>query len=676
MINYNEDYQSKLHSAWENFIACAPYDFSVVRPEVLASWDRSRSAGVDPLLIKSLVLSESDINRRLECNSRMIKIVRSYMERIHSIVKDSGFYLMLCDREGIILDIMGDENVIDEGRSNSNLVVGANRSESFAGTNAIGTCLTLGKPIQICGEEHYVLPHKKYTCSSSPIFTADGALTACLTFVGLGTAGHHIHTLSMILCAADGISNEMKIRSAYATIESISAQRNTILDSTSSGFILLDENDVMIQSNRIARKMLGIADGREGDNFFDMFSINDASKNVFRFSELKGPTFNKETNFYARNSGMPPIKLIMSVNFTETEGSKNTIVRLEESGQVHRLVNKIGGFRAFYTFDSIVGNSAALRQALDMSRRAAMSTSNILILGESGVGKELFAQSIHNGGENAKGPFVPLNCGALPKGLIESELFGYEGGAFTGANKDGNPGKFELANGGTLFLDEIGDMPLDVQASLLRVIQTREIIRIGARYSKRIDVRIIAATHRDLYESVINKTFREDLYYRLNVLIVSIPPLRERVSDVAELAESFLHSVSAHKSQSMRFAPEVYPFLESYAWPGNVRELENAVERAVNVADGRVIGPEHLPPHILNSATSPAAEFHDIRDPRRMRFPAVKPRPHGRDLIVSSLRENGGNVKKTAEILGVSRRTLYRKIDKYSIDCSDFRETK
>jgi transcriptional regulator of acetoin/glycerol metabolism len=672
MIDYTEEYQSKLRVAWEKFIARAPHDFSVVRPEVLASWGRSRSADVDPLLIKPLILSESDISGRLEHNGRMIKIVRSYMERIHSIVADSGFYLMLCDRDGVILDIMGDEDVINEGRTSSNLVVGANRSESFAGTNAIGTCLVLGKPIQICGDEHYVLPHKKYTCSSSPIFAADGALIACLTFVGLGAA-RHIHTLSMVVCAADGISNEMKIRSAYATIESIRAQRNTILDSASSGFILLDEYDVLIQSNRVARKMLCVADGKEGVNFFDMFSINDASRNVFRFSELKRPLSNKETNFYARNSGLPPIKLIMSVSFTETEGCRNTVVRLEESGQVHRLVNKIGGFRAFYTFDSIVGNSAAIRQALDMSRRAAMSRSNILILGESGVGKELFAQSIHNGGENAKGPFVPINCGALPKGLIESELFGYEGGAFTGANKDGNPGKFELADGGTLFLDEIGDMPLDVQASLLRVIQTREIIRIGARYSKRIDVRVIAATHRDLYESVVNKTFREDLYYRLNVLIVSIPPLRERTGDVAELAESFLHSVAAHKSRPMSIDPSVYPFLRSYYWPGNVRELENAIERAVNVADGRVIRPEHLPPHILNASPRPTSEVKAGADPRRTRFPAAKPRQHGRELIVSSLKENGGNVKKTAELLGVSRRTLYRKIDKYSIDCSDFR---
>jgi transcriptional regulator of acetoin/glycerol metabolism len=584
-----EEYQTRLHKAWEHFIAHKPYDFSDVRPEVMASWRRSRNCKVDPLRVKPIVLREEDVNRRLEAGGRLIRAVRAYMERIRSIVADSGFYLMLCDREGVILDIMGDEDLIREGRSKSNLTVGANRSEAFAGANALGACLTLGRPVQFCGEEHYALPHKKYTCSAAPIFASDGTVAACLNFASLGLA-MHIHTLGMVTCAADGISK--------------------------------------------------------------------------------------------------------SVNFTETEKGGNIVVRLEESKQVHKLVSKVGGFRAFFTFDDIIGGSLPLRQAIDLSRRAARSMSNILILGESGVGKELFAQSIHNAGDSARGPFVPINCGALPGGLIASELFGYEGGAFTGANKDGNPGKFELADGGSLFLDEIGDMPLDVQATLLRVIQTREIMRIGARYPKRVNVRVIAATNRDLFDAVANKTFREDLYYRLNVFIINIPPLRERQSDIPKLAEYFLNTASVHKSRRMRFSEDVYTLLRAYAWPGNIRELENVVERAVHIADeSESILPEHLPPYIASAASfgrpvralseilhpfpprraveglaagTPAAAAGDAGD-------AAKRRPQGRDLIMCALKETGGNVKKSAELLGVSRRTLYRKLELYGIDRSEFR---
>ena len=304
--------------------------------------------------------------------------------------------------------------------------------------------------------------------------------------------------------------------------------------------------------------------------------------------------------------------------------------------------------------------------------RAANSSSNVLILGESGTGKELAAQSIHNGNSFSDGPFVAINCAALPKSLIESELFGYEKGAFTGASKEGNPGKFELADGGTIFLDEIGDMPLDVQVSLLRVIQTKEIVRIGAKHPKKINVRIIAATNRNLIDEVETKTFRQDLYYRLNVLTIHMPPLRDRDNDVCELADYFAKTLNNPQNKAMRISPEVYPVLKAYSWPGNIRELENVIERAINITNSDEIRPEHLPAHILRK--TPAVINPSVSAAAAMIQSSLDYKSNGYHLIKSSLERANGNIKYAAELLGISRRTLYRKMEKYGIDYKEYRE--
>ena len=236
-----------------------------------------------------------------------------------------------------------------------------------------------------------------------------------------------------------------------------------------------------------------------------------------------------------------------------------------------------------------------------MAKKAATTDSNVLILGDSGTGKELFAQSIHQASKFSNGPFVPINCGALPKGLIESELFGYERGAFTGASKEGKPGKFELANGGTIFFDEIGDMALDLQVVLLRALELKQITRIGAKYPMDINVRVIAATNRDITEDIKHKTFREDLYYRLNVFTVNIPPLYARDDDVTLLTKYFLQQYNFRKNTNLKISPEVFSAIKKYKWPGNVRELENVLERTFNIASTGLITMDCLPENILRS---------------------------------------------------------------------------
>ncbi|WP_165445147.1 sigma-54-dependent Fis family transcriptional regulator [Bacilliculturomica massiliensis] len=720
-------YQQALSIAWEKFINGEDYDFSCVRPEILASWKRSKSYGVDPMNPDSSanparhVLGADELNIRINSNLFLIEITHPYMEMIYSIVASTGSFIMLCDKDGYILDTIGDPDIIQRGKETM-LVTGANRREDIAGTNAIGTCLTMKAPMLICGREHYLKTHKVYSCSCAPIFDADGNILGCLN-ITLRYENIHPHTMGMVTSAADGISKELKIRRAYESIELISAQRNTIIQSLSSGLFLLSNTHRIIQVSNPALDMLHLKyENVIGRNFFDLLCLDGNIKTEGKYAILEQELYNKEVNVTLAGSGRPAEKFNVSVNYVrDARGIRQgTVLRFNEPKLINRLINNISGYKAKYTFDSIIGESAAAQSLIETSRRAAHSDSNVLILGDSGTGKELIAQAIHNESSYASGPFVAINCAALPRSLVESELFGYERGAFTGANREGSPGKFELAEGGTIFLDEIGDMPMDVQSSLLRVLQTREIVRIGGKYPKQINVRIIAATNCDLVTSIHEKTFRSDLYYRLNVLTINVPSLAERGRDIFLLADYFVREYNKSKHRNITISPDVYPVLLSYSWPGNIRELENAVERAVNVSDSNLIELKHLPNYITQ-AELPAAEVQANGSPvpsaasippapldtakpldASNRAAASNPSaswdgswsvppagetasaPHRHDatlsieeqnkqIIIDGLIQCGGNVSETASLLGMNRRTFYRKLDKYNIDSKAYR---
>jgi transcriptional regulator with PAS, ATPase and Fis domain len=259
------------------------------------------------------------------------------------------------------------------------------------------------------------------------------------------------------------------------------------------------------------------------------------------------------------------------------------------------------GRTATFKFDNIVCQNKTLKATVARAKKIANSPSTILLTGESGTGKEVFAQAIHNASDREEGPFIPINCGAIPKELVQSELFGYEAGAFTGADRKGRMGKFEIADGGTLFLDEIGDMPLKMQINLLKVIADRSVVRIGGAKQIPVDVRLIAATNQNLLDEIEKGNFREDLYYRLNVVPFRLPPLRERPEDVIPIAEYSLSRISKRfGKQISRIHPDAKQALAAYAWPGNIREVRNAIEQAVNMAQGDTILLKHLPDYIQN----------------------------------------------------------------------------
>lgn len=351
---------------------------------------------------------------------------------------------------------------------------------------------------------------------------------------------------------------------------------------------------------------------------------------------------------------------IMFHDVDELKALANRIHTMESKLEYYQKeLKRIQG--AKYSFQSIVGNSEKMKEVKNNAKKVANSRSTILIKGETGTGKELFAHAIHLAGPRSEGPFIRLNCAAIPRELLEAELFGYEEGAFTGAKKGGRPGKFELAKNGTLFLDEIGDMPLDMQVKLLRVLQEKEFERVGGTKVNQIDVRFIAATHQDLWELTRQGKFREDLYYRLNVFMLEIPPLRERKEDIIPITQYLINKLNTELGTNVTSIDEkVSALFMDYHWPGNIRELENILERSMNVLEESTIQVNHLPVYLRKRWESELEDDTIFSLQTEVEMAEKK-------AIMKALEKASGNKQEAANLLGIHRASLYRKIEKYNI---------
>ena len=331
------------------------------------------------------------------------------------------------------------------------------------------------------------------------------------------------------------------------------------------------------------------------------------------------------------------------------------------------MVNKIAGFYSKYSFEDIITKNPKMLTVVNEAKRIAASDCTVLITGESGTGKELFAHSIHEASNRGKGPFVAINCAALPQDLVESELFGYEKGAFTGASKEGCPGKFEMANNGTIFLDEIGELPLEIQSKLLRVLDNHTVTRIGGKYEKPLDVRVIAATNRNLYDQIQTNNFRGDLYYRINVFNIKLVPLRERPEDAGLCADVFLERLNDKNPEKKKcFDEEFIESVKKYDWPGNVRELENVIKRAYYLSKEDLISHVYVPDYISENIDVTAVDEMYIGNTR-----IVSPEEVEKGNIAKMIAECKGNVIEAGKRLNLSKSTIYRKIKKYNIDLTE-----
>lgn len=331
--------------------------------------------------------------------------------------------------------------------------------------------------------------------------------------------------------------------------------------------------------------------------------------------------------------------------------------------ELQKMKHQVSQHQQTAPFSNIIGESAAIGRAKRLSEKVARTDATVLIQGASGVGKELFSQGIHEGSTRKKEAFIPINCGAIPASLFESELFGYAKGAFTGADKEGKKGKIELADGGTLFLDEIGSLPLDMQVKLLRVLQENEVFPIGSDKARKVDIRIVAATNSDLAEMVKQGTFRSDLYYRLNVVVIDVPLLRDRLEDIPVIADQFIQEFSLkHEKQIPHLLTSTLHMFQNYDWPGNVRELRNIVERMILFNEKETIDPQDL-----------AEFFPTSRDKETEKVPRASGLLHQdrkameKERITATLEETYGNKSAAAKLLGISRVSLYKKIKEYGI---------
>ncbi len=631
-------------------------DSETLQNAIQASHERCRQFGVNPNEFKNVRqkrLSNEALSIRLEQSQEYLDIAVTQIKELYQFVAGAGFAVTIADKDGYILHMIGDEPTLDK-LENGNCAPGYRWTEKDVGTSVISLSLALEMPVQINDEEHYCRRGHGHTCSCSPVFGPADQLVGVIAMSGDADKVHP-HTLGMVITAARAIENQLRITKASKELLLRNNYMNALIESIDSGVMAVDENGMVAQINNQGKKVLKCHADLVGNPISNLFGTPDEWQRMM----LDGSGYGDREIFIRTPKKSIHLLVTAKPIFDVDEQVQGIIVVFHEINRIRRLVNEMAGSQARFTFNEILGTSEGIQQAKDRAILAAAGISNVLLLGPTGTGKELFSQAIHNQSERNHHPFVAINCGAIPRELLESELFGYTEGAFTGAKKGGRPGKLELASGGTVLLDEIGDMPLDMQVKLLRVLQTGEVYRIGEHKPITVDLRIIAATHHDLKKEVLQGNFREDLFYRLNVLPIQIPPLKERKEDIIPLANHIIKRCrQVLKKPDVHFSPEAEEVLFNYHWPGNVRELENIVERAVNLVHGHRIEPELFGLRESVMIPSPAAGFE---------YKGTRLADLEKQAIIHVLAETGNNFSKSSKILGITRATLYNKIKKYNL---------
>lgn len=637
-----------------------------VRVDILDSWRRSRNAlgGKDPQ--HPTVLTHDELAAMLEEHRELIASATPIMEQYRSMLQSSNSVIVLAAPNGVILHRCGAPDIMTRM---GHLEPGVVATETAEGTNGIGVCVALQRPMEVFGPEHYNKRDHQWCCVSSPLRGGKQRFIGVLTVI-LPLEEFHSHTTGMLTAAARNINDQHHLRDLLSDQEAI-------LELLNDGILVLDKFGGVKAVNKKGRLMLRMPPAPSPlGNIADVVRDTDPFMGILK---SRKNIVDREEFLQLDNE-----RLHCVLSSTLIPNDKGVVVTLADAGRMQKYAINTVGAKATYTFDSIVGSSMPIQNAVKLSRVAAKSDITTLILGESGTGKELFAHAIHNAGSRKNGPFVIVNCGALPRDLVQSELFGYDTGAFTGAAKGGKAGKFELADTGTIFLDEIGEMPLEAQVSLLRLIQNGEVSRVGGKFSKYVNVRIIAATNRNLSEAVRQGAFREDLYYRLSVLTITVPALRERPEDIPLLAEHFLRNdARALRKETQGFTSEALAALRAYPWPGNARELENVVERTLNLAANAVIGVDDLPQHLFENKRLPeqAAVWTPLRPssgepaPVPLEAPVASGSLQSREAqaLVETLQRCRGNVRLAAKELAISRSALYAKMARFGIRHEGFR---
>ncbi|MEJ2057070.1 MAG: sigma 54-interacting transcriptional regulator [Desulfofustis sp.] len=610
--------------------------------EIEKSHQRSESYGIsfEERNTAQKKLSPMELEGRRQHSGHLLEVVISHIEEFYELLSPDDFMVAFADEDGFILHLSGSDE-IKLKFSERNCAPGYRWTERDVGTTAISLCCRLKCSIQLNDKDHYCRRAHGFTSSAAPIFGRQGAFAGVLVVSGASSKTHP-HTLIMVTMAARSIEKHMRLLRRNNEMSLYIGFLDRVLEAAGTGLMTMDNDMRVWKINRKGNEILkmGNLDGQPISALPGLdLDLNDIAINPDKWKGREASLLNDVHFYYTAQPVM-------------SEGNEllGAVMVFEEFSNIRKLAERISGAEPFFMFEHLIGKSSVFTEAVKLAKKAAETSSTVLLLGETGTGKELFAQAIHNGSQRCRQPFVPINCGAIPGELLESELFGYVDGAFTGASRSGRPGKFELANEGTILLDEIGDMPHDMQVKLLRVLQTGEIQRIGARRTLRTDTRIIAATHVDLSKMIELNRFRKDLYYRLNIIQITLPPLRQRgAEDIVALAAHFIKRYG----EEIELSGSAMEALVEYDWPGNVRELENVIQRAMHLCGGRTIKTEHLgiqargkAPHNFHGGTLREVE---------------------QKVIADTLERLSGNMAQAAKSLGISRATLYRKVKEYGL---------
>jgi len=654
-LNTHSYSQRDINQAWDTFNSSGGKSKNLtVREFIASSWQRCLSQGVNPKQTAApLLATEGNLHILLQNNHSLMRCARPVTTQARVLLRDLESILILTDYDGVILDVVGDPECV-ENAVGIGMVPGSGWKETVSGSNAVGTAIATGLPTQVHGEEHFIKGFKRWTCTAGIISDPyDNQLVGVIDISGLSDSFDKFHVPLVVSWA-----NQIQLSLAKNT----SDQWNLIKENSQCDFK---------NSHRNNGKILFDKQGRVIDHSQNTCSVLkslDIEYDLSLKTRLSLERFGGDEIIYPHDAG-----LWLLDDWIEPIKDKNEIIgfkiELPIGNRSSKRINIPFKTPAINieaeAFEKISGQSASIKASIEKARKAANTPLPVLLLGDTGVGKEMFARAIHESSKFSNGPFIDLNCGAFTRDILSSELFGHVEGAFTGAKRGGMMGKIEAANGGTLFLDEISEMPLDLQPVFLRVLQERKIHRVGAIAPIPVDFRLIAATNSYLKREVSEGRFRKDLYFRLSTVAIGLDPLSERKDDIEEIAQLVLKETRAsQKIIPKRISASLITALKNREWPGNIRELVNVIECMCYMSANQNLTTLDLPAgyrpgeSLINVASTEQGQVQKTKSSLDIAE---------QQTIENAIIEFSGNITQAAKHLGIAKGTLYRKMKKYNL---------
>ncbi|MDF9527734.1 sigma-54-dependent Fis family transcriptional regulator [Bacillus cereus] len=609
-----------LHT-WKKFIDEGVLDSNRINERISESWHRCKQANVNPHMNKGQKILSSHIFREQKKKSEIfLDIALPQIQNMRKTIDELQMMALLIDPDGYVLSLSGNKQTLKRAK-HINFIEGVKWTEAAVGTNAIGTALEIEEAIMISGTEHYSVVSHSWSCAAAPIHNDDGKLIGILDF-SCPIEFSHPYMLGMVTSIAHAIERECSIRVHQNELHLIHRFLD-VIDSDEQ-VVICNHRDVIVSASKSVRERI---------NNWSRMKLEELMHHGLE-TKLEIPVYSNE-------------RMIGKCMYLKENKQMNTYSALT--------------FIKGITFPGVTGTSKAFQHTLEEIKLVSPTDASVYVCGETGVGKEYVARAIHENSPRKDGPFIAVNCGSLPKELMESELFGYAEGAFTGARRQGYKGKFEQANGGTLFLDEIGEVPPEMQVALLRVLQERTITPIGSSKEVPVNIRIITATHKDLLRLVEEGKFRQDLYYRLHVYPLYVPSLLERKEDIPYFIQHFCE----RKNWNVVFPKSICNQFLQHTWPGNIRELVNVLERIYILSQGREICEKQVA-FLIQTMMGNQQQL-ELQVENKTEHTLNFRKKIQRDSMIEALQKTNGNVSLAAKLLDVPRSTFYKRMQKYKL---------